>query len=144
MLTKKVTKSTVIFETDKIKQTLVTKDTNDKTTEAGRVQLEKHTLRVEFDFEKVTEDEILSFLTSTTSTMKMFQNNVTKHWTEADILKHVAEGVYILKVRELLDNRESKQLTDEETRRRMLKKEIGKGKTKEQIKEEFLASLEDM
>jgi len=140
----KVVKSTVIFESDKIKGQKVTKDSNGKITDAGQKEIEKHTLRIEFDFAKVSDEEILNFLTSTTSAMKMFQNNVAKHWTEDDILKHCSAGVYKLSIRDLLDNREAKQLTDEEKRKRWIQAELKKGKTKDQIKAELLASLDNM
>ena len=140
----KKTASTVIFESDKIKASLVARDKDNKVTEAGRKQIEAHTLRIQFDFDKVTDEEILNFLVSTTSAMKMFQNNVAKHWTEKDILEYCAKGVYVLKVRDLLDNRESKSLTDEEQRKRWIQVQIKKGKTPAQIKEELLASLEEL
>ena len=140
----KTIKSTVVFESDKIKSQLVTKDNNDKITDAGKKAIESHTLRVEFDFDKVTDEEIVNFLTSTTSAMKMFQNNVLKHWDEKAIVENCAKGVYRLKVRDLLDNREAKQITDDEKRRRFLKKEIEKGKSKEEIKKELEAILANM
>lgn len=136
-LLKKVTQKTVIFESDKIKQTLVLRDKNDKITKAGRLAIENHTLRVEFDFANVTDDEILDFLTSTTSALKMFQNNVLKHWNEAQILAECKKGVYKLSVRKMLDERESKTMSDEEKRLRLFKKELEKGKTKDQLRKEI-------
>ena len=140
----KITVSTIIFESDKIKWELVTKDKNDKVTDEGAKQIGLHTLRVEFDFANVTDSEILTFLTSTTSAMKMFQNNVTKHWTEGEILEKCKAGVYKLSVRKLLDDRKSKELTEDERQRRFLAGELKSGKTKDQIKAELEAKLAAM
>ena len=140
----KHTAKTTIFESDKIRKAKVTKDDDGKITDAGKAENVKHTLTVEFDFAKVTDAEIASFLTSTTSVMKMFQNNVTKHWEEKTILETCAKGIYKQSVRDLLDNRTTRILTDEERRRRFIQNERKQGKTKEQIKKELESMLAEM
>jgi hypothetical protein len=133
---------TVVFESDKIKDGLLTKDATGKRTEQADKEIAKHTLIVEFDFDKVTELEILDMAVSTTSFMKQFQNNVTKHWTEKIIVETVAKGAYKQSIRDLLDNRQPKSLSDDEKRQRAIKKDLEAGKTKEQIREDFLRTLE--
>jgi len=93
----------------------------------------KYTLTVDFDFSGLTVDEAANALASTTSFMKMLQNNELKHWEEPEALVKCSEP-YACSIREMLDNRQTRSISDEEKTRRSIKKMIEKGKTKDEIK----------
>jgi len=95
-----------------------------------------YTLTVDFDFTGFTVEEAADMLSSTTSAMKMLQNNELKHWTEEEALKHCFQSKtepYPCSLRYMLDNRQTRSISDEEKARRSIKKMMDQGKTKEQI-----------
>lgn len=95
----------------------------------------RFTLFVTFDFSNVSADEICDQLASTTSFMKMLQNNVLKHWTEDEAATFCADP-YPCSIRELLDNRKTlRALSDEEKIKRSFINMKKNGATKEQLME---------
>lgn len=95
----------------------------------------RFTLRVTFDFSNVSADEICDQLASTTSFMKMLQNNVLKHWSEDEALTFCAD-LYQCSVRGLLDARKTlRAVSDEEKLKRSFIKMKEKGATREQLME---------
>lgn len=104
----KRTSKTVIFESKETKDKLLV-----GTDEQKDVVIGNHTLTVEFDFTGLTIDECCNQLASTTSFMKLFQNNVIgntdKRWDEATILDTVSKGTYHITCRSLLDDRTKKE-----------------------------------
>ena len=129
---------TVKFKDDKAKEQLKIED---KLTEKV---IQDHKISGTFDFTGVTEDELVNlFLCSTTSVLKMYQNNILKGMTEGEILT-LAKTAPKVSVRGMLDGRSSKILTDEEKRKRFIVSQLKGGKTKEQIKTELMAMLEDI
>ncbi len=130
---------TVKFEDNKSKESYQ----NDKGEIPEKV-IQEHKISGTFDFTGVTQDELLNvFLCSTTSVLKMYQNNVLKGMTESEI-KTMAKSPQVVSVRELLDGRSSKILTDEEKRKRFISAQLKSGKSKEQIKAELEAMLAEM
>ena len=130
---------TVKFESDAIKDTL----RNDK-KELVESVVQAHKIHGSFDFTGVTQDELVNtFLCSTTSVLKAYQNNVLKGMVEKDIIE-MAKVSQIVLVRDLLDNRSSKIISDEEKKRRFIRSELKKGKSPAQVKESFLAMLDEM
>jgi len=130
---------TVKFENENEKDKL-----RNEEKELAEDTIQAHKISGTFDFAKVTEDELLNiFLCSTTSVLKMYQNNVLKGMLEAEILE-MAKHHQKVSVRELLDGRSSKILTDEERRKRFIAKQLASGKSKDQIKEEIMAMLDEI
>ena len=143
MLSKSIVASTVIFisNEDKKKQLDDHREGEGNTlTKEGLEIAANHTLRVSFNFDGVTEDQIGLLLTSNTNAMKMLRNNVLKYWNEDTILEECKKA-YSCKVKELLESRKSRGLTDTEKRERFIKNELAKGKSKEELKAELLALL---
>jgi predicted HAD superfamily phosphohydrolase len=103
----------------------------EKVVEALRKQF---TLTVDFNYTGFTKKEAVAMLSSTTSAMKMLQNNELKHWTKEQALENCKE-VYICMVRDMVDNKQTRAISDEEKMRRSINKMIEKGKTKEEILE---------
>ena len=131
---------TVKYESESVKDEI--KLGNNDEIPADIVQ--QHKISGTFDFTKVTADELLNvFLCSTTSVLKMYQNNVLKGMLEKDIIEMAKHHQKVL-VRELLDGRSSKILTDEERRKRFIAKQLASGKSKDQIKEEIMAMLDEI
>lgn len=130
---------TVKFESESEKDEL----RNDE-KELSEATIQAHKISGTFDFAKVTEDELLNvFLCSTTSVLKMYQNNVLKGMTEPEILEMAKHHQKVL-VRELLDGRSSKILTDAELRTRYISKQKKAGKSKEQIKADLLEMIDTL
>ena len=130
---------TVKFESETEKDKL----RNDK-KELSEGTIQEHKISGTFDFAKVTEDELLNtFLCSTTSVLKAYQNNVLKGMTEPEILE-MAKHHQKVSVRELLDGRSSKILTDAELRTRYISKQKKAGKSKEQIKADLLEMIDTL
>jgi len=130
---------TVKFEDNKSKESYM-----DEKGNIPEKDIQSHKISGTFDFTGVTQDEIVNlFLCSTTSVLKMYQNNVLKGMTDSEILELAKKSVNV-SVRELLDGRSSKILTDEEKRKRFISSQLKSGKTKEQIKSELEAMLKEM
>ena len=134
---------TVCFESAKLrKQVLGEKKEGEALTEEQKAELDARRLTVELDFTGVDDEEIFgNFLSSTTSPVKMLQNNDLKFWTDAEVKEQVQLGAYKVKVRDLLDGRQSKKLSPEEQTRRSIKKMLEKGVSKDRILE-MLSELE--
>jgi len=124
--------STIVFESDAVKKSF--KDKDGKIPESI---MKDHTLHVEFDFTGLTVEEAVSQLVSTTSFMKLFQNNIIgntdSRWTEQEILDTVSKGVYKIKVRDLLDNKKSRALTPEQRAAKTVKECKKVGMTDDEI-----------
>ena len=97
------------------------------------------TISGKLDFSQVTKSEIETFLSSTTSALKMVQNNILPNdsiafekWNE-----QFEQDNNIISIRSMLDNRQSKMVSDEEKLRRVVKKLKEKGFTNEQIMAEL-------
>ena len=130
---------TVKFESETEKDKL--RNDENELTEAI---IQNHKISGTFDFAKVTEDELLNvFLCSTTSVLKMYQNNVLKGMAEPEILD-MAKHHQKVSVRDLLDGRSSKILTDAELRTRYIAKQKKAGKSKEQIKADLMEMIETL
>ena len=128
---------TVKFESDLEKDKL-----RNEEQELAEDIIQAHKITGTFDFTGVNADELVNvFLCSTTSVLKMYQNNILKGMTEAEILE-LAKKPQSVKVREMLDGRSSKILTDTELRNRYVAKQKKAGKTKEQIKADLLEMIE--
>ena len=128
---------TVKFESDVEKDKL-----RNEEQELAEDIIQAHKITGTFDFTGVNADELVNvFLCSTTSVLKMYQNNILKGMTEAEILE-LAKKPQSVKVREMLDGRSSKILTDTELRNRYVAKQKKAGKTKEQIKADLLEMIE--
>ena len=128
---------TVKFESDLEKDKL-----RNEEQELAEDTIQAHKITGTFDFTGVNADELVNvFLCSTTSVLKMYQNNILKGMTEAEILE-LAKKPQSVKVREMLDGRSSKILTDTELRNRYVAKQKKAGKTKEQIKADLLEMIE--
>lgn len=115
--------------------TTVIFESKEQRSNASESEVKAQTLTVQFDFTNVTEEEILQFLVSSTSCMKMFQNNVTKKWTNNQTQEAVRQGVYNVSVREMLDGRVRASLTPEKSAENNLKKMFDKGMSFEKIQE---------
>jgi len=113
--------------------TTVVFESKEQRSNASEDLVKSQTLTVKFDFTNVTEEEILQFLVSSTSCMKMFQNNVTKKWTNKQTQEFVRQGVYNVSVREMLDGRIRAALTPEKSASRGLEQMMKKGLTVIQI-----------
>lgn len=113
-----------------------------KRNEAGDKEVTKRILQVELDFTDVKPSELEYFLSKQTTPLKMLYNNELKHWSDAKVLEECKKGVYKVKVRELLDNRKSRSLTDGQKMERSMQKELDKGKTVEQLRTEYMAELD--
>jgi hypothetical protein len=104
-----------------------------------------HTLKIEFDFTGITIDEVVKQLVSTTSFMKLFQNNVignTKdRWDEKKILDTVSKGTYSIKCRDLLDNKRKHESDPMSAIVRQARKAKDKGISNEQILEQLTKML---
>lgn len=121
------------------------KDADGKLTDEGVKQITSRTLRISFDFADVTVSELVDvFLSTQTTPVKMLYNNELQNWSDKMVLEEVAKGTYNVKVREMLDGRKSRTISDEEKRRRDIKKQIEKGKTIEQIRAEYEAALAEL
>ena len=118
------------------------RDENNKRNEAGDKEVALRLLKVELDFTDVTPAEVEYFLSKQTTPLKMLYNNVLKHWSDAKVLEECKKGLYKVKVRELLDNRKSRSLTDGQKMERSMQKELDKGKTVEQLRTEYMAELD--
>ena len=130
---------TVKFESETEKDKL--RNDENELTEAI---VQAHKISGTFDFAKVTRDELLNvFLCSTTSVLKAYQNNVLKGMTEQEILEMAKHHQKVL-VRELLDNRSSKILTDAEVRTRYITKQKKAGRSNEQIKADLMEMIETL
>ena len=130
---------TVKFENDTEKD-LLRNDKNELTEDIVKA----HKISGTFDFTGVTQSELVQlFLCSTTSTLKMYQNNILKGMKEKEILE-LAKTPQDVKVREMLDGRSSKILTDDEYRARYIAKQKKAGKTPEQIKADLQLMIDDL
>ena len=130
---------TVKFESETEKDKL--RDDKQELTEAI---IQAHKISGTFNFAEVNADELVGvFLCSTTSVLKMYQNNVLKGMLEAKILE-MAKHHQKVSVRELLDGRSSKILTDVELRTRYISKQKRAGRTKEQLKASLLEMIETL
>jgi hypothetical protein len=128
----KRTAETTIFESKAIKQQLLV-----GTEDEIKSTIKSHTLKVEFDFTGLTVDECVNQLVSTTSFMKLFQNNIIgntdKRWDEQEILNTVAKGTYHVSCRSLLDDRTRREADPLSAIKRYALKAKEKGLTKQQI-----------
>ena len=138
----KRTASTVIFESKEIKNKLLNVD-----DESKKKVIADHTLNIEFDFTGLTINECVDQLVSTTSFMKLFQNNIIgntdKRWTEQTIQETIAKGTYHVTCRELLDNKTRRTADPIAALKRDAKKLKAKGLTNEQIIEQLSNLLVD-
>lgn len=126
------TQSTLIFENQTVKDKLKLINKKGESYLPEDV-LKAHTLKVEFDFNNLTQDEIVNALVSTTSFMKQFQNNILKSWDEETILE-ACKSTYKLSIRNLLDNRKQQAaLSIEQRVRREINKRIKKGDDAKQV-----------
>jgi hypothetical protein len=128
---KTATDTTIIFET-KAQRSAATK-----------AEIELQTLTIEFNFDNVTEDEILHFLVSSTSCMKMFQNNITKKWSNIETQAYVQKGTYQVSVREMLDGRVKASLSPEKFAERTINTMRKKGMTLAQIQNKLAIMMLD-
>ena len=136
----KRTASTVIFESKAIKQQLLV-GTEDEIKAVNKA----HTLTVEFDFTGLTVNECVDQLVSTTSFMKLFQNNIIgntdKRWNEQTILDTIAKGTYHVTCRSLLDDRTRREADPTIALKNAAIKLKAKGLTNDQIMEQLLSKL---
>jgi hypothetical protein len=136
----KRTAETTIFESKAIKQKLLV-GTDDEIKAVNKA----HTLTIEFDFTGLTVDECVDQLVSTTSFMKLFQNNIIgntdKRWTEQTILDTIAKGTYHVTCRSLLDDRTRREADPTTALKNAALKMKAKGLTNDQIMEQLLAKL---
>jgi len=136
----KRTASTTIFESKEIKNKLLV-----GTDEQKKAVNDAHTLTIEFDFTGLTIDECVDQLVSTTSFMKLFQNNIIgntdKRWTEQTILDTISKGVYHVTCRSLLDNRTRREADPTIALKNAAIKLKAKGLTNDQIMEQLLVKL---
>jgi len=110
------------------------KDKEGKLTDKGVKAIADRTLRVSLNFNEVTFGEVCeNFLNSQTTPLKMWFNNVGQYLTDDKILETVKAGTLEVKVRELLDGRKSRGISDEEKLKRTIAKLVGSGLTKAQI-----------
>ncbi len=132
----KRTASTVIFESKETKDKLLVGSDDEK-----KAVVNAHTLTVEFDFTGLTIDECVDQLVSTTSFMKLFQNNIIgntdKRWTESEILETISKGTYHVTCRSLLDGRTRKESDPLIGIKNYINKAQSKGMSNDQIKEQL-------
>ena len=136
----KRTAETTIFESVETKKRLL----NVPEDEQKQV-VKAHTLTVEFDFTGLTIDECVNQLVSTTSFMKLFQNNIIgntdKRWDEATILEHVSKGTYHITCRSLLDDRTRREADPLAAIKKSIKNMQSKGMSAAAIKAEVQNQL---
>lgn len=136
----KRTAKTVIFESTETKKSLLNVSDEEK-----KQVIDAHTLTVEFDFTGLTVNECVDQLVSTTSFMKLFQNNIIgntdKRWTEQEILDTVSKGTYHITCRSLLDDRTRKESDPLSAIKKHIVKAQEKGMSNDQIKEQLSAKF---
>lgn len=132
----KRTSKTVIFESKETKDKLLV-----GTDEQKDAVIDAHTLTVEFDFTGLTIDECCDQLASTTSFMKLFQNNVIgntdKRWNETTILDTISKGVYHVTCRSLLDDRTRRESDPLIGIKNYIGKAQSKGMSNDEIKKQL-------
>ena len=94
------------------------------------------TLKVRFIYDGVKVEELAKQLASTTSYMKLLQNNVLKDMPE-DECRTLCSTPYDCKIRQLLDTRQSRAMSPEDK----LKKQIRAGKEAGLTHDEILALI---
>lgn len=138
----KRTASTTVFESSETKNKLLS-----GTDEEKKKVIADHTLTVEFDFDGLTIDECVDQLISTTSFMKLFQNNIIgngdKRWSESTILETISKGTYHITCRSLLDDRTRREADPTTALKNAAIKLKAKGMSNDEIMEQLLSKLND-
>ena len=127
------------FLKDYLAENGITTDADKK--EAAKDFKSKYTLTIKFDFEGVTDDEMKSQLVSTTTFGKMLYNNAIKNWTQEDC-KAACEEPIEVSVRDMLDGRKTRSLTEEQKADRDRKKTVERAKNDVDYRKKLLAELE--
>ena len=110
-----------------------------------------YTLNVRFNFDDVGVMEVVTQACTTTSLMKMLQNNRLKHWADersadfkdAGALEAICSEPYEVSVRELFDEKRTNAVSDEEKLARKVRELKAKGKTKAEILDILDLEFED-
>ena len=129
------------FLKDYLAENGITTDADKK--EAAEEFKSKYTLTVKFDFEGVSDDEMKSQLVSTTTFGKMLYNNAIKNWTQEDCKAACLEPIEV-SVREMLDTRKTRSLTDEQKDERDRRKTVERAKKDVDYRKKLLAELSAM
>lgn len=100
----------------------------------------KHLIKGKFDFNGVTVSEIVTFLCSTTSVLKQYQNNELNGLKETDIPNLVNDGNLIVSVRNMLDTTKTR-VTAEASVDKTVDKMKKDGKSTDDIRKQLESQL---
>lgn len=118
------------FEADYLAENKITTDADKKRVHEDFKK--RFTVTIEFDFTGISFLEAANQLVSTTSFSKMLYNNELKGWN-METAEERCKDVYYCKLRELLDDRKTRAISEEEKTERFLTKQKKAGKTKAEM-----------
>jgi hypothetical protein len=105
--------------------------------------IESHTINVDFDFADVSIEEMKKQLVSTTTFLKMFQNNELKGLKDSEIVE-MSKVTVLIKVRNLLDGRSRKTVDPLLAMKKAVKAQKATGKSSAEILAEMQKLLDSM